>query len=320
MYYAVIDVGSNTMRLSVYKHENDSIERLISQKEVVGLVQYIEDGVMETEGIGRMIETLSSFQSIARKFAEPANTRVFSAAALRCAQNRDQIISQVRESTGITIDLISGEEEARLDYVGVARWSTCGEGMILDIGGASAELVRMSDGHPSALVSLPIGCLSLHRKYVSRVLPTDSEYKAIKKAVREQFDAIHWTPDAACAILFGVGGTIRALAKLIRHLSMTSPGVKEIPVKTALEAIKLLRKNSPGMLDAVYKTSPERIPTLIPGLAIFKEAAKRFGCESLIASEYGVREGYLIDRMLGKDENKNEVPAEDCNQVESGSR
>jgi exopolyphosphatase/guanosine-5'-triphosphate,3'-diphosphate pyrophosphatase len=298
MQYAVIDVGSNTIRLSIYNHTQDAIEQILTQKEVAGLAQYITDGVMEPEGIQRVIDTLKSFQSIALKFVEPDHLRAFSAAALRSAQNRDTVVQRVSDDTGIQLELISGDEEARLDFVGVMHFNSVKEGMILDIGGASAELVRIVDGQITALTSLPVGCLSLYKRYVRKVLPSESEYKDIRKAVREQFDTLHWDEDVECPLVVGVGGTLRAMSKLAARLAMIEPGQKEVQVKTAMDILKCLRKNSLGILNAVYKTSPERIPTLIPGLVICKEAIKRFGCKAITVSAYGVREGFLIDRML----------------------
>ena len=300
MYYAVIDIGSNTVKLSIYGVEDGSINLLLTQTETLGLAQYVVNGVMESEGVQRLIETLTLFQFIALKFVERDNFMAFSTAALRGSQNHNQVIEQVRAATGITIDLLSGEEEARLDFIGVTHQKPCGDAIILDIGGGSSELVPVRDGQPGAMSSMPVGCLNLYQKYVRNAFPTEAEYCDILKCVRSKLNATPWTQGYTALQLIGVGGTLRALGKLTHRIMPEETDGVDIPVKTALELIRMLRYHKPGMMDAVQKLSPDRVLTLIPGLVVLEVVVNQLRCEHIVISHYGAREGYLLNRLANR--------------------
>ncbi|HJF84063.1 MAG TPA: exopolyphosphatase, partial [Megamonas hypermegale] len=161
MLYAVIDIGSTTMRMAIYQISPDKLELVHKRKYTVGLAAYVQDGRMTTAGIDKACEILAKFQSFLTSF-NIKNVAAFTTAALRNAENSKEAVSEIKKRTGIDLHIVSGDEEATYDFIAATHDLDYDEGFIVDIGGASTELIRFADGKILHKISLPIGSLSLH--------------------------------------------------------------------------------------------------------------------------------------------------------------
>lgn len=297
MNYAVIDLGSNSIRLSVYECEDNHITKTFGEKEVAGLAGYVSGGVLDAAGIHKACFVVKRLSGIAVKFVDFSNIHVFASASLRNIKNRDEAVRIIAEETSLFPVVLEGHEEAVLGYTGVTLSANCDDGIMIDIGGASTELVLFKDKKAVDLVSLPIGCLNLFVKYVSGVLPAEKEWERIKTAIRDQFRKVTWDNENH-PLMVGTGGTLRAALKLSRDVFEVPYEENRIQARYIKELIKLLNKNKDDIYTRIYKTVPERIMTIATGLAILQQAIRKFGCETISISKFGVREGYLIDRVL----------------------
>ena len=299
MLYAVIDVGSNSVRLSVYQCENGNIQPLIDKKDTVGLAGYIENGIMVEEGMKKAAETIGNFYTIARNFNIPSIS-VFATASLRNVANQEEVLRYIREYAGVAPEIITGEEEARLDFIGSTHFLKMERGILVDIGGGSTELVLFDKGSILHLSSFPIGSLNLYQNHVSGVFPDKEERLAIKKHIRQEFEKLCWRPENDVALICGVGGTVRAFRKLCRELLGVPAEVEYLDTEYLSQLNRMLRKGDLSMRRRFYKAVPERMLNIQPGLMLLAEVAKMFGSKQVVVSKYGVREGYLIDKVLGK--------------------
>ncbi|MCL1849046.1 MAG: phosphatase [Clostridiales bacterium] len=300
MHYGVIDLGSNTIRLTVYEQNEEKVCRVFHRKSVAGLAGYINHGVLEAEGMAKICDVLNDFKETALGFLELPNLHLFATASLRNILNRDDAVRCIAEATTLTPDVIGGDEEASLSFLGASRFTDCDNGIMVDIGGASTELVLFSDYEAGEFISLPVGCLNLSVSHVSKVVPKKREWKRITAAVRAQFAQIPWRADGGCQLMVGVGGTLRAALRLsaaVYHLDQESIDIEPAYIKGI---IKLLKKNKKNIYRMVYKTAPDRLMTLPTGLIILQEAIRAFGCKRISVSNFGIREGYLLDRVLMK--------------------
>jgi len=171
--YAIIDIGSNTIRLNVYQVEEDgAIHSIFQSKETAGLAGYVrEDGSMSREGLDRAADALLRFRSILDAL-HIENRAVFATASLRNITNSEEAVFQLQERTGLMIRLLSGREEAILDYVGATSGMEEREqGMVLDIGGGSTEWVCFSQGRIRHAASIPLGSLNLYSRCVRPCSP-----------------------------------------------------------------------------------------------------------------------------------------------------
>ncbi|SHE30874.1 phosphatase [Alkalibacter saccharofermentans] len=297
MIYALVDVGSNTMRMNIYKCEEHSIKLLFGTKNPAGLAGYVENGSMSQKGIKKAISVLMEFKSIVDNF-DIDELYVFATASLRNIDNSEDAVDQIQNKTGLNIDVISGEDEAILDFIGATKVVDVTDGLIVDIGGGSTELVTFENKKIINAISIPIGSLNLYKKCVSQLLPDKKEKKLIRDTIKSELEDIGEIINKPYKIICGVGGTVRATKKLNNSIYDLPDENIEIDIKNIKKILKILSKNSRDSLDAILQVVPDRIHTIIPGMMILNEVSKVFKSDQIVVSSYGVREGYLYDKIL----------------------
>ena len=290
MIYAVIDLGSNTIRMNVYRLRNGKFRLLFSKKATAGIVSYVKDGRLNREGICEICSTLESFKKVLEHL-QIEQCSVFATASLRNIDNTEEVITQVKK-TGMKICLISGEEEGRLSFRGAAIQLSAEDGLFIDIGGGSTELVRFAEGKAQSSCSLPIGSLNLYNRFVHDIIPTAQERKEISLYVEGALLSSEVKPEGK--LLAAAGGTARAVEKLL----LRSGALERKGEAISLAQLEQLQQQLLSGSDAAHmilRCKPDRIHTLIPGFLILKGVMQHFGCEQLKVCRNGIREGYLME-------------------------
>ncbi len=300
MITALVDMGSNTVRMNVYKIEDQNFELLFTTKRNVGLVGYINDDKMSAAGIKAAIDTIFDFQSIIKQFSVDKFV-VFATASLRNIKNSQEAVQMIEQETSINIDLITGEEEGRLDFVGATKVVTANQGVLIDIGGGSSEIVVFEDDKIIHAISLPIGSLNLYKKTVTHLIPSKSDRKKMKKVINEELDKVDEIFEKEYFSAIGVGGTIRAGRKLAQHIFDKTNLDNDISTNELKKMMKFIVKDKRENLDVLLQQVSDRIHTIAPGLMILNETLKRFNTSITTVSDYGVREGYLITHIINKE-------------------
>ena len=295
--YGIIDIGSNTIRLTVYQLGEGILESVFHEKSTAGLAGYVDaDGALSQAGIQRAVESLLRFRSILTNLSI-FNVSVFATASLRNITNTDAARRQLEEETGFYITVLSGEQEAMLDYIGATHFLPNPDGLMIDIGGGSTELVLAQHGEVQQAVSMPIGSLNLYSKYVSHVLPTPAERCKMEKRIDKELDKLN-LPKEQFPILCGVGGTVRATGKYMNTQYHQPTGNRAIDLQSVRNTLMGFQNETKETLLPILKSAPDRIHTLLPGMTILCKVAERFHCETMMVSAYGVREGYLLSEVL----------------------
>lgn len=298
MKCGIVDVGSNTIRLSIYHWEGQKFKLLMNKKEMAGLAGYIKNGLLSDSGILVACRVLAGFKALLRNF-DIANLYVFGTASLRNIVNTEEALETIEAVTGIKVEVLSGADEAAFSFLGATVGGGApGSGMLADVGGGSTELVAYQDGAITSGCSLPMGSLSLFTKHVSGLFPTKEERKAIRSDVREELEKAK-TAGLRCSHLTGVGGTFRAAAKLCNDLSGADQNNRTIPAEEIRALYKDLKKGDQATLRQILRTVPDRVHTILPGLAILNAVLKSYEVETVLVSPCGVREGYLLQRVMG---------------------
>jgi exopolyphosphatase/guanosine-5'-triphosphate,3'-diphosphate pyrophosphatase len=290
-------MGSNTVRLCIFDFRDGRIETLFSQKEAVGLAGYVRDRELESEGIRQVCAVLKGFRGLALKFVPEDAIRAFATASLRNIANKDRALETIRAETGLLPETLSGDEEAYLDFVGAARDGDLSDGFLIDIGGASTELVCFADGLPLRTASLPMGCLSLCSAHMRGPIASKSEKESMCREIRALLAGFA-QGGAQCPVLIGVGGSVRTALKLSKALLGTARNGDAFPAENIRTLCGMFETGGSGIFQALYKVAPDRVLTIYPGLLILEEAARRLRCAEIRVSKYGVREGFYIDRVL----------------------
>ncbi len=297
MKFAIVDLGSNTIRLSVYNTlPEGGFDLLFSEKEMAGLVSYVHGGVLSPEGIQRACGAIRDFQALLRQFDLDA-PHVFATASLRNIRNTEEAVEQIRAATGVGVDVISGELEARLGYYGARTATDLQDGAMFDIGGGSAEVLEVRAGEVKKAQSLPIGSLELFNRCVDGLWPKKKELERIRSTVAAPLKEAR-LPAHRAERVCGVGGTARAALKIANDWYEKPAGNRILTPAEVRRLTKLLLKRDHQARKLILRHCPDRVHTILPGIVLM-DALTEALCEGeLYISPYGVREGYLCHKLL----------------------
>lgn len=304
MFHALIDIGSNTVRLALYQILPGQAEMVLKKKSPLGLAGHVENGRISETGITKLLDVLREYRHFLDSFSI-TRADAFATAALRTAENGREITERIHREVGFEVRILTGEEEAAYDFIGATHGQESRDGVLIDVGGASTEVVVFYDNVIAHKVSLPIGSLSLQRRYCRDILPAAEE---IRQVIGEAQRIIHGEPSLAglrSGEITGIGGTMKGAAALYSQL-YGKPG-KNASGGIPMEARRLpdmihryLRDREQGEEDLAkyFRAAADRLHTLLPGLAIVESITEHFGADTLVYSDSGVREGYIYGDIL----------------------
>lgn len=296
MNYSIIDIGSNSIRMSVYRTDKKGgFTQLFSEKEMAGLINYIADNKMTEDGIDKICDVLDEFLTILSRLGMD-DPIVLGTAALRNIDNTEYTVQQVHERTGVNIQVLSGEDEGRIGYIGVHNETNLENGLMVDIGGGSVEFVRIKDGDIYGSKSYPLGSLSLFKANVSKIWPTKNELSSIEHTVGELLSDSELNDMRTEQICF-IGGTARAVLKICNRYFKKPRDNQNLAPKELIETVRLLKSKSTEARNLVLKVCPDRIHTIIPGTIFLTGIAKHTKAKEIFIGKYGLREGYLCQRI-----------------------
>lgn len=294
--YCIIDIGSNTMRLSCYRVIDQQLTYVFHKKRMAGLASYVEEnGNLTKKGLEKAIEILSDFKKIIQSVGIDT-VFIIATASFRNVKNTQEILTQIRDTTGFDVEVLSGEEEAIYDFIGASHLSSPRDGMVVDIGGGSTELVFYSGVNIKKALSLPFGSLNLYSKKVEKLFPKKDEVHEIRKLIKDSLDKLGITINNQT--ILGVGGTNRAVCKLYNEFFSLPSDNKVMKCNKITKMLHKIREDKQIALSYILQIVPDRIHTIIPGMIIMDEINKYYQCNDVEVSSWGVREGYLIQKLL----------------------
>ncbi len=292
MKYGITDIGSNTIRFNIYNHKNGKSKRLISKKKTAGLISYKKNGKLSKKGIKVLVSTVKKFKKHLKEL-EVDKTYYFATACLRNVDNTEEVLDIVKNETGITIHVLTSEEEAILTFDALkGKDLDRDEGVLIDVGGGSSEITVFENNTPLDDVSLPVGSLLMYEEYVSLMFPNEEEKEAIHQRVVEEIEK-SGIEKYDQEIMFGIGGTVRVINKMLIHLNLKDETSPLIPIHLLDTLLDELKTNTKEDFDKVLQVKAERIHTLIPGLIIIKTIAEYFEVEYLHIIHHSLKEGVL---------------------------
>lgn len=295
---AVIDIGSNSVRLVLYRLEGRAVWPLYNEKVLAGLGRDLSATKrLSPEGVVAAMKALRRFAAVLEG-VRPEHTLVAATAAVREAEDGQEFCERVAAETGLLIRVLSGEDEARYAAMGVANGAPGADGVSADMGGASLELTRIDDGVVGKGVTLALGAFSFGSK--------GFDPRKVREAADRRLARV--AGDFTTKRLYAVGGAWRSLAQV--HMAMGAYPLKvvhqyAIPAREAKEAARFLSRQSRGSLDAMPGVSRKRAETLPYAAVVLEALIDQLRLEEIEFSAWGVREGllydWLSDRVGGED-------------------
>ena len=299
MICGVIDIGSNSMRLAVYEVSKEKFRILWKEKVMAGLAGYIDGNRLSEEGIARACCGLFRFRELL-DLLQVEQVSVFATASLRNISNTAEAVEQIKEKTGFAVEVISGEEEAEFGFRGALCEFDLQAGVFADIGGASTEVAHFRAGRLTDGQSFSVGSLKLYKDCVRKILPGLGSLERITKQIQTAMGPGDLAENVYGETLVCVGGTARAALKLIRKQFQLPSGSRGITTEQLEALCTMLCRGDKAAVQLILQHVPERIHTIVPGVLILRSLARQQKVANVVVSRYGVREGYLCQRIQAK--------------------
>lgn len=308
---AVIDIGSNSVRLVVFEGAKRNPVSLFNEKVLCGLGRSVAStGFLDADGVKRALRALRRFRAISDQFGI-ARCEVIATAAAREAENGPDFVARASHILKCDIAVISGREEAHLAAAGVICGIPDAEGMAGDLGGGSLEIIGLDKNKgASGGVTLPLGGLRL-------IDLSGGNLERARKIVDAELEKVDWLKQGKGRPFYAVGGTWRAFARLhMAQIRYPLSVIHEytIPVEEALTFARVLDHLSPSSLEGVAEISRARRETLPYGALVLERLIKRMDPSDFIVSGFGVREG-LLYTTLTKEEKKRDPLLMACDEL-----
>jgi exopolyphosphatase/guanosine-5'-triphosphate,3'-diphosphate pyrophosphatase len=299
MRLGVLDVGSNTVHLQIMDaHHGSAPVPYQSFKEEIRLAEYLTDsGDLSQAGVERLLGTLDRLKTSARGIAID-ETLAFATSAIREAKNSEQVLQAVASDTGIDLQVLSGEDEARFTFLAVRRWVgwSAGDVILLDIGGGSLEIAAGDQENPSYSNSVMLGASRMTRQFLTGDPFTEKSLKKLEKHIEETLAPLkNQVGDNSNRTAIGTSKTFRTLRRIQENYlpelgkHLTIEGIQRISEKLQrMEHSK--RADLPGV-------SSSRATQIVAGAMVAHKAMESLGIEKLIQCPWALREGIVLQRL-----------------------
>jgi exopolyphosphatase/guanosine-5'-triphosphate,3'-diphosphate pyrophosphatase len=314
---AVIDIGSNSVRLVIYEGLTRSPTPIFNEKVLAGLGREVQStGLLALDAIEKALRALSRFRALCDTL-QVRQVWAIATAACRDASNGAAFIAEAERICRCRIDILSGRREAHLTALGVVSGIHRPDGIVGDLGGGSLELVDVKGSRVRGGVTLPLGGLALQDL-------SDRSIKRAERVVEDALDDLDLLDDGEGRTLYAVGGTWRALARL--HMWQTGYPFHvmhgyRIDASEALEFSRLVHRVDAETLSKIEVVNAARRPLLSYAALVMENLVRRIGPKDVVISVLGVREGLLYSLLNKREAVRDPLisAAEDLNTLRSRS-
>ncbi len=291
---AVIDIGSNSVRLVVYESMTRNLVTLFNEKTLCGLGREVQTtGLLAPDAVAKALTSLRRFRALCRVM-KVGRVYAIATAACRDATNGPDFIAKAERICGVKIEILSGPREAKLSALGVISGIHKPDGIVGDLGGGSLELIDVQGNRVRSGVTLPLGSLALQ----------DSSHKSLKRAeriVRNDLSEVAQLKAGRGRTFYAVGGTWRALARI--HILQSGYPLRvmhgySIPAPDALDFARRLRRlAAANMLADIEVVADARRPLLTYAALVLEYIIRVAKPKTIVFSTFGVREGLLYSML-----------------------
>jgi exopolyphosphatase / guanosine-5'-triphosphate,3'-diphosphate pyrophosphatase len=300
--YAVVDLGSNSFHLVIVRNIDGARQIIYKNKKNIHLVTGLnEHNELSESSINRGIECLALFAERLSGFP-PENVRITATYALRIATNKHKFLNEAAKVLPYPIEIISGQEEARLIYLGTMTAESTNENdtkFVIDIGGGSTEIAigKGNNLEPILVASRPMGCVTYTKQYFPQKRIDKHSFQQAKLAAEQQIEnLINTIKKQDITVAFGTSGTIKSIYNILLDIGVSDGIITPKRLKDLISYV--LEFNN--FCDIDYPSlSNERKKVFVSGLAIFSGVFDALGLKQLQFSSNALREGVLYELING---------------------
>jgi exopolyphosphatase/guanosine-5'-triphosphate,3'-diphosphate pyrophosphatase len=303
MRLGVLDVGSNTVHLLVVDaHRGGHPNAMRSEKTQLRLAEQVEAGRLTDAGAARLVRAVKRAKAAAT-LAGCEELLAFATSAVRDADNSAAVLARVRVETGVDLQVLSGEDEARYTFLAVRRWHgwSAGRLLVLDIGGGSLELAVGHDEDPDLALSVPLGAGRLTRQRLPGDPPARCDVEALAADLDDALAPVARQIRAAGPYDLAVG-TSKTFRSLARLAETTPAGADPRARRTLTDAglrqlLGFISRMASPDLAALDGVSPGRAHQLVAGALVARAAMRALDVTELQICPWALREGVILHRL-----------------------
>jgi exopolyphosphatase/guanosine-5'-triphosphate,3'-diphosphate pyrophosphatase len=299
---AAVDIGSNSVRLSIAELRNGRLIPLHQDREVTRLGEGVfHDGSLNPQAMARTLKVLRRFHRTVQSFAVE-RTRVVATSAMRDSNNGRIFAEWVKSATGWKLEIISGPEEGRLIHLGVVASMRFRPAklLLMDLGGGSCEVILSEKGHMKEVISLPLGAVRLTQEFIRHDPPTKEELRRMRSFIAEESARLpRQIRRAAPTMVIATSGTAAALAAASKSLKLSRTAL--ISQGAILKLEKRLAKMTERQRAAIKGINSKRAEIVIAGAAVYSYLLETLGVRAFRYSPLGLRDGLLAQMAAEHD-------------------
>ena len=295
---AIIDIGSNSVRLIIYRIKGDSTFKVINEaKRTIRLGSYLrEDDYLSESGLNILLKVLKVFKDICKRY-EVLEIYVVATEAIRRSINKYDVCNKIKLDLGLEVNILSGLEEAKYGYLAIKNSMLEKNAVLLDLGGSSMEITLMENGEFKETISLPLGSIPLTKMFNN--LESKEMEIELNKFIYDRLQEISWLKKNNNLNVIGIGGIAKHIGRvskgnedypkeLLHNYSMTRDEISKIYAEFLKLPIKE-RRNFKGL-------SKKRAEIFAAPLGAILVILKYFDSEKYIISAIGLREGIIYEK------------------------
>ena len=295
---AIIDIGSNSVRLIIYRIKGDSTFKVINEaKRTIRLGSYLrEDDYLSESGLNILLKVLKVFKDICKRY-EVLEIYVVATEAIRRSINKYDVCNKIKLDLGLEVNILSGLEEAKYGYLAIKNSMLEKNAVLLDLGGSSMEITLMENGEFKETISLPLGSIPLTKMFNN--LESKEMEIELNKFIYDRLQEISWLKKNNNLNVIGIGG-------IAKHIGRVSKGNEDYP-KELLHNYSMTRDESSKIYAEFLKLpikersnfkglSKKRAEIFAAPLGAILVILKYFDSEKYIISAIGLREGIIYEK------------------------
>lgn len=296
MRYALIDLGSNTIKMEVFDVDNKNFKSVYYDATYSYVVGFVENRILSDEGVQSIIFALDKYKKIAKSMVCD-KIICFSTASLRYIDNIIEVVEKVKLNTDITITPISGEEEAFFNFLSLRHNVRKDKFLGADLGGGSLQIL-VSDTSisekPLFCKSFPVGSLKMKRDFVENDLPNPSELHDIGEFVSENCSELGQFLGKHKNLHF-MGGSMRLICSILgKKLSEDKKSLTEFSVNSLDNLLCEFSDDQTLAKEFICSIAPQRLTSIMPAMKVISQISAIMGVEDIILTQSSVREGFII--------------------------
>lgn len=296
---AVIDIGSNSIRMLIYRiNEDKSFFAIHKEKRSTKLGKHIENNKLTEVGIYLTISTLKAFKVLCNNY-NVQEIHVFATEAIRKSENNDFILKKVYRETGLNIKILSGEEEAYLGFLAVSSSIEHNNYLLLDLGGASLEITHVENNIMKNTISLPLGSIPLTYNF-NNLMTKDDKINLINYLINK-FSDIPWLKSCKGLPIIGIGGAIRAIGTVNKKLTSNPMEMLNNYVLTSNDLkniYSILENHSFNEHHILNVLTKSRADIFIAPLATILFLMNYISCKELVVGDFDIKDGFIANEIF----------------------